>query len=330
MRKHLSINIRLSAAAFVLCLLLSMSATAQVSNMVYGDFKVDDSKVQGQKPETFQLILYSTSNRVIDRQNVSNNGRYRFLGVPNGEWDIVVEVEGLEVARVRVFIQSAFSTDVRRDINLEWRETFRAKNVVGTVAAMPDYKRANPMQEKYNKAIEAMKSKNDEQAEKLLREIAESDSRDFIAWTDLGTLQFKHEKYSDAEKSYQRALAEKGDFMVALMNLGKLQMAQKSYDAAIETLTRAVTAHPQSADTNHYLGECYLQVKKGSKAVGYLNEAIKLDPVGKADLHLRLATLYNGANLKDRAALEYEKFLQKKPDYPDKKKLQQYIAENKK
>jgi hypothetical protein len=49
-----------------------------------------------------------------------------------------------------------------------------------------------------------------------------------------------------------------------------------------------------------------------------------------ADAHLRLGTLYNAVGMKDKAASEYEQFLKKKPDYPDKKKLQDYIATNKK
>jgi Tfp pilus assembly protein PilF len=73
-----------------------------------------------------------------------------------------------------------------------------------------------------------------------------------------------------------------------------------------------------------------LQIKNGSNAVVYLYEAIKLDPIGKADAHLRLAALYNGAGLKDKAAAEYEQFLQKKPDYPDRRKLELYISQNKK
>ena len=44
---------------------------------------------------------------------------------------------------------------------------------------------------------------------------------------------------------------------------------------------------PTSADANFLLGEAYLQIKKGSKAVPYLNEAAKL---GKVEAHLRLAT----------------------------------------
>jgi hypothetical protein len=49
-----------------------------------------------------------------------------------------------------------------------------------------------------------------------------------------------------------------------------------------------------------------------------------------ADVHLRLAALYHGAGLKDKAALEYEAFLKQRPDYLDRKKLEKYIAENKK
>jgi Tfp pilus assembly protein PilF len=78
------------------------------------------------------------------------------------------------------------------------------------------------------------------------------------------------------------------------------------------------------------LGEAYLQIKKGSVAVGYLNEAIRLDPQGKADVHLRLALLYNAAGMKDKAAIEYEEFLKKRPNYAERKKLEQYITENKK
>ncbi|HEX2271479.1 MAG TPA: hypothetical protein VHH35_18185, partial [Pyrinomonadaceae bacterium] len=71
------------------------------------------------------------------------------------------------------------------------------------------------------------------------------------------------------------------------------------------------------------------QIKKGSKAVAYLNEAIRLDPIERADAHLRLATLYNAVGMKDKAAIEYEEFLKKKPGYPESKKLREYIDANK-
>ncbi|MEW6130906.1 MAG: tetratricopeptide repeat protein [Acidobacteriota bacterium] len=309
----------------------SLNAGAQSGNTLLGDLRVDESKVTGLKPASYHILLVTASGNVIGRQPTTNNGRYRFLNVQNGEYDIVVQVENDEVARIRVRLMELRPTDVRQDIALEWRPNVGRKNpsASGTVAAV-SYNRLPANQSKFDKAMEAIDKKRNDEAMTLLKEIVTDDPKDFIAWAGIGTLQSKQDKNGDAESSYLRALQEKPDYMLALMSLGKLRIAQKNYDGAIEILTRAVATPPPSAEANHLLGECYLQIKKGSKAVGYLNEAIKLDPVGKADVHLRLATLYNGAGMKDRAAIEYEKFLEKKPDYPDKKKLQQYIQENKK
>jgi tetratricopeptide (TPR) repeat protein len=115
--------------------------------------------------------------------------------------------------------------------------------------------------------------------------------------------------------------------MLAFLNLGRLLSVQKKYEAAIEPLTEAVKLSATSPEANFMLGEAYLQIKKGSKAVPYLTDAAKL---GKAEAHLRLATLYNAAGMKDKAALEYEEFLKKRPDYKDRKTLEQYITDNKK
>jgi hypothetical protein len=43
-----------------------------------------------------------------------------------------------------------------------------------------------------------------------------------------------------------------------------------------------------------------------------------------------LAALYKGAGLKDKAVSEFEQFLAKRPDYPDRERIQHYIKENKK
>ena len=117
---------------------------------------------------------------------------------------------------------------------------------------------------------------------------------------------------------------------MALVSLGRLRIAQKNYDGAIEALSQAVKVEPTSAQANYFLGEAYLQNKKGSLGVGYLNEALKLDPIGMADAHLRLGALYNAAGMKDKAAAEYEQFLKKVPDYPQAQQLRDYIAANKK
>jgi len=299
-------------------------------HILYGDVKVDESKVTGVKPISYNLILYSMGGQIVGRQSVSSNGRYRFIDLGNGHYDLVVELENTEIARMRVEIMSpTLKTDYRHDISLEWRSPVGAPAKPASISAEDFYKRSSVNQKLFDKAQAATDKKKHEEAFSFLNQILTADANDFQAWTELGTLNLMQQNLSEAKSAYLRAIEVRPKFFLALMNLGRLHSMQKDFAAAIPVLTQAVEIKPTSADANYYLGEAYLQVKKGSKAVGYLNEALKLEPVARADAHLRLAALYNAAGLKDKAAVEYQEFLKKKPDYPDKKKLEQYIADNK-
>lgn len=303
---------------------------ASVTHTLIGDFKVEN-KSQGTLPTTFQVVLTTVTGRQVGRLSVNPNGRYSFNNVENGEYNLAIEVDGTEALRMTVRVDAIFKTDVRRDLLLEWRGTPTPGTTTspGAIPAAEIYTRSEVNQKLFEKGEDSVKKKDLKQAVSLFNQIVTADAKDFPAWTELGTVYFKQEKMGDAEKAFRNALNAKPDFLLAQMNLGKLQFTQKNYEAAIETFTKAIEANPQSAEANMFLGESYLQIKKGSKAVGHFYKAIELDPVGMAEAHLRLGTLYRGAGMKDKAVVEFEQFLQKKPDYPDKQKLQQYISENK-
>ncbi len=316
----------------LLTVLFTTFSVAQTGggHMLFGDFKVDESKATGTKPLSFDLILYA-AGRVVARQTVGNNSRYRFLDLSNGDYEIGVEVESNEVARIRLQLNEVFKTDIRQDIELEWRENLTGKNNNKKVAAIVDfYERTATNKKRFAKAEKAIDEKNYDVAIASLRQILSEDERDYQSWSELGTVYLMQRDFAEAESAYLRATQANPAFFQSFLNLGKLRLAEKKFDTAIESLSQAVKIKPESAEANYLLGEAYLQIKKGSKAVVYLYEALKLDPIGKAEAHLRLAALYNGAGVKDKAAAEYVEFLKKKPDYPDRKKLEQYIAQNKK
>ncbi|MDT7604775.1 MAG: hypothetical protein QOF61_2772 [Acidobacteriota bacterium] len=311
---------------FVLTFAQGASAQSAPAHTLYGDFKVDESRAPGSAPKMFNVILKGSFGNTVARQTVSDNGRFTFPRVGNGEYDIVVEMESTEVARVHVTLNQSISTDIRQDISLEWRGAVGARPAKpGTISA-DTYSRTSTNQSLFDKAIDAAKKKSYAQSVALLRQIVESDGKDYEAWTELGTQQFNSDDAGEAEKSFLRAAEERPTFILPYLNLGKLRLARKDYDGAVEALTKAVALTPPSAEANYQLGEAYLQLKKGSKAVPYFTEAIRL---GKSEGHLRLAALYNAAGLRDRAAAEYERFLSKNPDHPDRKKFEQYIKENK-
>ena len=316
--------------SFLLVISLSPSTFAQGGgHILYGDMKVDESNATGVTRLSYDVILYNLNRTVIARQTVTATGRYRFNNLNSGIYDLVVEFENTEVARIRVELVSPLATDLRQDINLELRATGSSSAKPASVSVEDYYQRTPTNQKLFEKAKAATDKKKYMEAEGVFNELVTNDPKDFQAWTELGTVYLLEQKLPDAEKAYSSAIDIRPKFFLGLMNLGRLRMMEKNYEGAIEPLTQAVNVHATSADANYYLGEAYLQVKKGSKAVGYLNQAIKLDPVGKAEAHLRLATLYNAVGMKDKAVIEYEEFLKKKPDYHDAKKLKDYIEANK-
>lgn len=320
------------AAASTISVAPGVIAQGGGGHTLFGDFKVDETGSTDIKPISYDIILYTQGGRVLARQTVTNNGRYRFMEVPNGEYNLVVELENSEVARIRMTLASPMRSDFRQDILMEWRPNSAGakRNEPGVVSVADGYERKPANRTLFNRAAEAAQKKDYEEAVSLLRQILSGDGNDFEAWTELGTALLSQKKEDDAEKAYVAALKLNPAYVLALVNLGRLRIQRKNFEAAVEALSRAVKIQPRSATANYYLGEAYLQIKKGSLAVIHLNAALKLDPIGKAEAHLRLALLYNAVGWKDKAAAEYQEFLRKRPDHPDKKKLEQYITQNKK
>jgi Tfp pilus assembly protein PilF len=291
--------------------------------VIWGQVELRGLKPNETRPNV--VITLTINGAQIARTDTNDKGFYVFRRQRAADGAVLqVSVGGVDVGRHMI---SPGGGD-RYDMALDWREGSRPGSP-GVISAKGVYGDRTDANEKlFDRASAAAKSKDKANAARLFKELVTSDPKDFVAWTELGSLYFEQSKYSEAADAYLKAIALKPDYMVALMNLGKLFMADKAYTQAVSVFEKAVATEPQSADAYHYLGEGYLQIKQGSKAVGVLNEALRLAPVEKAEIHLRLAALYNAANLKDRAANEYKLFLQKKPDHPEKSKIEKYIRDN--
>ncbi len=295
--------------------------------------KLTVTAAEGTKlPDSFFVVLFRTDNRTeFARQPIANHGTYRFTGVSNGDWEIAVEADGRTLGRTLLSLSATRDSEVTKDLELAWRDkSGPATGAAGTIASLDSYKRSAENETLMKQASAARARKNYAEAAKLLRQAVGADAKDFEAWTELGNMLFAQGKQAEAETAFKKALEERPAYAVALLNLGKMNYAQKQFDAAITVLSQLTGAHPESAEAHRFLGEAYLCIKKGSKAVPELEEAARLDPDGQAEARLSLAALYDAAGVKDRAVAEYEKFLSQKPAYPDRKKLEKYIQDNKK
>ncbi len=317
--------------ALVAIQIYAPSTMAQGGLTIFGDVRVtsDGNTVV---PKEVMLLLRRVPDGEIGRQMVSSRGRYRFTNLKEGEYEIIAEVDGKEIGRltqIRVggMTLSNSPYGYQNDLEIRWRPAGAPATAGGVISAADVYGRPASTKPIFVKAEEAVAKKKFDQAATLLKQVVETDNNDFQAWTALGTVYFAQEKFDDAQKAYEHAVAVKPDSPRAQFNLGRLLSTQKKFEEAIEPLTKAVELQPTSGEANMLTGEAYLQLKKGSKAIPYLNEAAKH---GRPDAHLRLGWLYNAAGMKDKAAVEYEEYLKKNPEYPEKNKLKEYISANKK
>jgi len=265
----------------------------------------------------------------VSRRQLKNGGSFTFYCVPRENVTLVGEVDSAEVSSVSLGMLADPPSINRQDVNINWSDG-ASKQQTGVVSARNVYERTKENQKLFDQALDYIQSKNDDSALKLLKQLVERDPKDWRSWTVLGNTHFNAKRFDEAERSYDAAMALRNDYVPALIGNGRVSLALKKSDKAIEVLKAAYAIEPDSADVNHYLGEAYFQIRKGSLGVPLMNRAIEIDPNGKAELHLRMAALYIAAGLKNLAANEYKLFLQKRPEYPERKKMEKYIEENQK
>src|SRR5882672_2942316 len=139
---------------------------------LFGDVEVTGEPANDSRALLFDLLLYSRSGVLLDRQKVGSKGRYRFLNVPAGDYDLVIEFENAEVARSQVRLVG-IPTDFRQDLALEWRPgPFSGKPHKPEVLSAEDvYNRKAPNQDRFEKARAAFDKKDYDLAIALLRQL---------------------------------------------------------------------------------------------------------------------------------------------------------------
>lgn len=300
-------------------------APAGSGMIISGKVSIEGIETLERKPIIRVTVLVTGAPFAVS--TARDSGHYYVSGVPRQNAVMLVEVDGIEVFRQNLIASPMGNMTIDMTVPLAITKSLIKP---GVISVRQGYARNEKSQQLFDEAMAAVKANDGSTATKLIDQILAADPKDYEAWTEIGTISFKNKAIDNAESAYLKAIELKSDYFVALLNLGKLYFAGKKFDNAILALSNAVKAKNDSAEAYHFLGESYLQVKKGSLAVGALNQAITLAPAEKADLHLRLAALYDAANLRSKAADEYKLFLGKRPDHPDKKKLEKYIEENSK
>lgn len=269
-------------------------------------------------------VIYTDSAQPAYRQVLGRSGNYCFQRRGNGG-SIVIDIEGVEVARRQLSDLSRNRLREDFEVVLGEEQTAPPSVVSATSGRQPNDKTS----ELYKRVESAEQAKKYDRAIEYAREIVRVDPSDHIAFAKLGGLYLQTRAFDDAEAAFKTALSIKADYYPAVLNIGIVYAMSGRPGDAVAQFERAVSLQPTAAFAHRLLGEAYLQIRQGSKGLASLDEALRLDPVGMAECHLLKARLYELAGAKDFAVKEYQKFLEKVPNHPERKKFEKFINETK-
>src|SRR5262245_42443320 len=145
---------------------------------LYGEVIVEGEQLNNGKPVKVDLTLYTEARNIVERNTVSGHSRYRFNNIPQGLYELVAEVEGVEVARLRVDLRSPLVDDVKQDLTFAWTSTGVKSAKASTVSSADQYERNSANAALFTKSDNAINSKNYEEAAKLLTQILSNDPKD--------------------------------------------------------------------------------------------------------------------------------------------------------
>ena len=156
-----------------------------------------------------------------------------------------------------------------------------------------------------NKATAYYHAKKDEEAEKEIREILQTNPDLAIAHSNLGLLLYNSGRYDEAEKEWRDAIRINPGYAEAHYNLGALLKYLKRYDEAEKEWREAISADTGYVIAHFNLGNLLTDLKRYDGAEKEWREAIRINP-DYAEAHGNLGTLFRTTDRPEEAKKEFE------------------------
>ena len=140
---------------------------------------------------------------------------------------------------------------------------------------------------------------------------AQGNPGDALRFNTLGVAYMNQQKFADAQKHFEQALAADAKFAVARLNLGIALLSQQKLEPARAALEEAARQLPQDPYAWYNLGLAYKDAGETEKGIAAFKHVTELTP--EADGHYFVGYLESQRQHYDEAIAEFEKALSAYP-----------------
>lgn len=146
------------------------------------------------------------------------------------------------------------------------------------------------------------------------------------AWALRGRLLFEEDKYPQALKDFEAALALAPGNLELMLRCGETLFEMARFDDALPHLRRVLAKEPRHPDAHYYLGK--ISVRRGDVkgAMKHLELAVERDPARHPDAHRMLGMIYRDERMNGPARKAFERFLEYRSEGPEAEEVRQLLA----
>lgn len=331
-------------------LLLSLSISAQISTRdnsnsigaARGNHTIRGKIFlpSGQLPEhRIRVVLEVVSGGIYGETFSDTVGGFEFRSLPNNTYRVIVQSDGqkYEKAEETIEVSGNMSRTYMSQVFLREKENDNRARTNSKMISAAEFSQEVPKAAKkhYELGLKKMKEGKPDDAHASFQN-ALKDFPDYVlALNRVGEFQFSKHQLNEAEVTLKHALEVSPKFPMTQINLGMLMVEQKRFPEAIEYLEAANKLDESFPMAHLYLGIALLEKKPQEdndlvKAERELSRALALGGGSLVHVHKYLFNIYVRRHEYNRAASELEAYLKDAPNAPDAAQVQDMIIKVKK
>jgi tetratricopeptide (TPR) repeat protein len=257
--------------------------------------------------------LEDSDGRLVDEQLVSENGQFRFAGLPKVQYTLTATAAGYETYVQRLDLTNEGGTTT---VDITLRPLKKQEMIGGNDSARTDATAPKKARREVQRGTRASEEGKLSEARAHFENAVRIYSCYARAEVALALTLMRQHDSLHAEAPLKKALACDPDFIEPYLHLGRLLNAQQRYTESRGVLAEGVRRAPSSWQLYYQLGQADEGIKNYGLAEQELLRALSLAPGDSATVHEKLADVYLMENAYDKAYTEMRAYLQADPNGP--------------
>lgn len=266
---------------------------------------------EGNTGQPVLVQLYSRFGSLVARATASSSGRFEFFNVPTGEYDLVVDVTGYKVVRLRVEYSVVPQDGILIDLVPEGNETEPAP---GPAVPLRILQAPAKAREEYDRGIASVNNKKLDEGVEHFRKAIEIHPEFDDAYVQLGMIHLQRSDAAQAQQAFEQATRIYPQGERGFMLLGRSYRLQNKLNEAAAALEQSIKLKEDSWFAQVELGEALLGLGRLEEAFPHVERAHQLH-TSEASIHQLYYNTLIRRNRHRLALAELDEFLKLFPSH---------------